>query len=53
MKVHRIYNSNSNSNNSNNINKDVFYNYIDATLMTESQTKRAFKAMKEFHVITP
>lgn len=32
--------------------EDVLYNYTNATSMTQSQTKQAFKAMKEFHVIT-
>jgi hypothetical protein len=32
--------------------EDVFYNYINVTLMTKSQTRRAFKAVKEFPVIT-
>jgi hypothetical protein len=32
--------------------EDVFYNYTDVTLMTRSQTRQAFKVVKEFHVIT-
>jgi hypothetical protein len=32
--------------------EDVMYNYINVTSMTISQTRRAFRAMKEFHVIT-
>jgi hypothetical protein len=32
--------------------KDVFYNYTDATSMTKPQTGQAFKARKEFNVIT-
>jgi hypothetical protein len=31
--------------------KDVLYNYIDANSMTKSQTGRAFRVAKEFHVI--
>jgi hypothetical protein len=32
--------------------EDVFYNYIDATLMTTSHIGRVFKVVKKFHVIT-
>ncbi len=32
--------------------EDVMYNYTNVTSMTKSQTGWAFKAAKEFHVIT-
>ncbi len=32
--------------------ENVFYNYTDAISMTISQTGWAFRASKEFHVIT-
>jgi hypothetical protein len=32
--------------------EDVLYNYTDVTSTTRSHTRRAFKAMKEFYVIT-
>jgi hypothetical protein len=32
--------------------EDVFYNYTDTSLMTRSQIGLAFRARKEFHVIT-
>jgi hypothetical protein len=32
--------------------KDVLYNYNNVTSITRSQTGRAFKVTKEFHVIT-
>jgi hypothetical protein len=32
--------------------EDVLYNYTNGISMTKSQTRWAFKATKEFHVIT-
>ncbi len=32
--------------------EDVFYNYIDVTSMTRSQTGQALRVAKEFYVIT-